>query len=107
MHFTLKKELMMKKKRFVLKILVILMCSSFLLYPPCFAETEAQSIKSIDIQENIYDGMMLSHDIYIMVGERGRIYRSTDAGENWKQMPNNTHQPLFSVTFGDDRNGWI
>jgi len=51
--------------------------------------------------------MMLSHEIYIMVGERGRFYRSTDGGESWKQMPSNTHEPLFSVSFGDDRNGWI
>ena len=97
----------MKKKWFILKSLFILFCFGSLILPFAYAGAPDQILKPGDIRENIYDGMMLSHDIYIMVGERGKIYRSTDAGETWKVMPSNTNQPLFSVSFGDDRNGWI
>jgi photosystem II stability/assembly factor-like uncharacterized protein len=97
----------MKNNWVILKYLFILFCFSSLICPLVYAETPGETIKPGDIHENIYDGMMLSHDIYIMVGERGKIYRSTDAGESWKVMPSGTHQPLFSVSFGDDRNGWI
>ena len=97
----------MKKKWLILKSLFMLLCLGVLICPFVFGETSDQHLKPADIRENIYDGMMLSHDIYIMVGERGKIYRSTDAGVTWKAMSSNTHQPLFSVSFGDDRNGWI
>jgi len=97
----------MKTKWFILKSLFILFCLGSLMCPFAYSQAPDQDLKPVDIQENIYGGMMLSHDIYIMVGERGRIYRSTDAGATWKAMESNTHQPLFAVSFGDGRNGWI
>ena len=39
-------------------------------------------------------------DLVLMVGERGLIYRSTDAGKNFKQIETPTRRMLCSVTLG-------
>ncbi len=42
----------------------------------------------------------------VVVGERGHILVSDDAGQNWQQRPVPTRATLTSVFFIDERSGW-
>lgn len=60
-----------------------------------------------EISDNIYDGAILSRKIYLMVGDRGRIFRTENGGVDWAPIQSGTKDNLFSVSFPDDANGWI
>lgn len=42
-----------------------------------------------------------------VVGEQGRIYATTDGGENWSQQASGTNRKLAAVFFLDEQTGWI
>lgn len=56
---------------------------------------------------NFFDSAVVSENVYIMVGDRGKIYRSKDAGTTWKAIEGNTKKALVAVCFPDDQDGWI
>lgn len=62
---------------------------------------------SVTVRENIFDSQVLSSTVQIMVGDRGKIFRSTDQGQHWTAMQSGYREPLFSVCFTDDSNGWV
>ncbi|MGH7208039.1 MAG: WD40/YVTN/BNR-like repeat-containing protein, partial [Nitrospiraceae bacterium] len=41
-----------------------------------------------------------------IVGERGAIFHTTDAGFSWVEQPNGTTASLFGLTFPDATQGW-
>ena len=44
--------------------------------------------------------------VYVAVGERGHILRSSDGGNTWKQVPSPTRSMLTGVSFIDSSHGW-
>lgn len=73
---------------------------------PARASTADGDKNYIAVRENIFDAAILSRDVYVMVGDRGKIYYSADRGARWIESVNNVREPLFSVSFPDSRNGW-
>ncbi len=49
---------------------------------------------------------VISETACIMVGDRGKVYLSTDVGKTWEEIESNTRLALASVCFPDDRKGW-
>ena len=41
-----------------------------------------------------------------IVGERGAIFRSTDAGFTWVEQDNGTKASLYGLSFPDPAHGW-
>ncbi|TAJ22663.1 MAG: glycosyl hydrolase, partial [Nitrospirae bacterium] len=41
-----------------------------------------------------------------VVGERGSIFRTTDAGFTWVEQENGTKAALYGLTFPDPGRGW-
>lgn len=64
-------------------------------------------LQAQDIRENIYDSTIISTNDYLMVGDRGKIFRSSDTGKTWREVVSGTRLPLYSVRFPDSKNGWI
>ncbi|MGE4618670.1 MAG: YCF48-related protein [Planctomycetota bacterium] len=50
----------------------------------------------------IFVAAATSENVVLLVGERGLIFRSTDAGQNFQQVEAPTRRMLCAVTFGDD-----
>ena len=66
-----------------------------------------KTLRAHDIRENIWDSAILSPTNYVMVGDRGKIFRSVDSGKTWREVLSGTRMPLYSVSFPDTKNGWI
>jgi photosystem II stability/assembly factor-like uncharacterized protein len=62
---------------------------------------------SVPGSTNLFAAAVISEARSIVVGDRGRIFLSTDGAKTWKAVPSNTGQPLVSVCFPDDHHGWI
>ena len=61
---------------------------------------------TVMIRENIFESEILPDMTYIMVGDRGKIFRSTDKGEKWEEIASGSREPLFGITFVESR-GWV
>ncbi len=42
----------------------------------------------------------------IVVGDKGKIFRTTDGGTTWKRQNSGTTKTLYTVNFADSLNGW-
>jgi photosystem II stability/assembly factor-like uncharacterized protein len=42
-----------------------------------------------------------------VVGDKGTILRTTNAGLTWERVAVETTQNLLSVAFANDKNGWV
>jgi len=49
----------------------------------------------------------VNKDIGFIVGGGGEIYKTTNSGSSWKQIPSNTISGLIKVKFIDEKNGFI
>ncbi|MBW2367737.1 MAG: hypothetical protein JRH15_07615 [Deltaproteobacteria bacterium] len=96
----------MHKKLSLIAVLILAMLSAFLLISG-YADASAPVLNPQDIRENIYGSTIVSDAVFVMVGDRGKIFRSSDQGATWQEIPSNTRRPLFSVSFSDSKNGWI
>jgi len=56
---------------------------------------------------SLFASAVLSDTTYIMVGDRGKIFLSSDGTKTWEEIESGTRYALSSVCFSDDRNGWI
>ena len=56
---------------------------------------------------SLFAATVLSDNTYIMVGDRGKIFLSDDGAKTWEAIESGTGFALSSVSFPDDRNGWI
>lgn len=93
--------------KFALPLLtIILFCFSFFINTG-HAEESGKKLRPEEIRENIFDSVMLSEALYLIVGDRGKIYRSMDKGQHWADVPSGTGELLFLVSFPDSHNGWI
>ena len=91
------------------KKLFLFVCEAFLL--PLLtlmpAKSYAEGNRSVPGSTNLFAAAVISEERYIVVGDRGRIFVSDDGARTWKAIASATKQPLVSVCFPDDRNGWI
>ncbi len=86
----------------------ILVClAAGLVAVPSGAQEPGQVLQAAEIRENIFCSAILSDSVYLLAGDRGKIFRSEDAGKTWREIPSGVRVPLFSVRFVDGQNGWI
>jgi len=55
---------------------------------------------------DLFDVASVSPNGFVVVGERGRIFRSGDGGRTWEGVDAGTGRALAAVCFPDDSNGW-
>ncbi|MBK7031479.1 MAG: hypothetical protein IPH45_20810 [Bacteroidales bacterium] len=53
------------------------------------------------------DVYFLNSTLGYIVGYNGKIFKTTDGGENWIQEPQLTNTNLNSVFFISDKLGWV
>lgn len=81
--------------------------SAFFVIDSGYTGKSKQVLRPQDIKESIYDSVIFSDTEYLMVGDKGKIFRSVDGGKDWQEVQSGTRLPLFSVCFVDSKNGWI
>lgn len=59
------------------------------------------------VSGNLFACAVISPSRYIVVGDRGRIFLSEDAGARWKAIDSKEKGALVSVCFPDGKHGWI
>lgn len=55
---------------------------------------------------NLFAAAAVTADSCVVVGDRGRIFLSTDGARTWRRIQSGTTQPLVSVRFVDNEHGW-
>ncbi len=55
---------------------------------------------------SLFASAVLSDTDFLMVGDRGRVFLSTDGAKTWEAIESNTRFALSSVCFPEDRKGW-
>jgi len=97
---------MQTKKVIVFVALVILLA-----VPAFLALKTVRSEPSRGVQNtiigNLFAAAVIADDTYILAGDRGRIFLTTDAGKNWKALLSTTGAPLVAISFPDEHSGWI
>lgn len=94
----------MKSRKFLSFMLPAALLAYFTLIPVIsYADKNA----SIPLSGNLFASAIISEGSYIIVGDRGKIYFTNDAAKTWKVIDSKTKNALASVSFSDDRNGWI
>ncbi len=88
-------------------IMGILIFAISMVIPVSGANAVDDLIRPQDIHENIYDAAVISETEYMLVGSRGRIFRSPDKGKSWQRIQSGIRKALYSVSFLSPDNGWI
>ena len=85
-------------------VLVAALLAALFLVPvtPC-----ADGVPSTHIGGSLFATAVLSDTDYIMVGDRGKIFLSSDGAKSWKAVDSGTKVALSSVCFPDGQHGWI
>ena len=87
------------KRIFLLFVLIILCIHSFSQCDSAFFRQAATSI---------YDASLITDKIIVGVGYNGRIIKSTDGGNSWRNIPNNYgNSTLKTVQFTNDSVGYV
>lgn len=86
--------------RIPIGILVLLILADTCLLP-------SMSLASNPFGCDLFAAEVVTDGIYIAVGDRGKIFRSQDAGKTFHAVPSKTKASLSSVNFPDARIGWI
>jgi photosystem II stability/assembly factor-like uncharacterized protein len=75
----------------------------------CHKEVEDVPLlsRTISISDRFFDVQALDAEKAIVVGYRGKILLTTDAGFTWTQPASGTNRALYRVRFVDPENGWI
>ena len=78
-----------------------------LLFTPLFAVAQWELVDPAPAAHPLNDVFWLEENSCWVVGDRGKVLRSDDAGETWQQVFAGTGNDLYSVFFSDPANGWI
>jgi len=84
--------------------LLTALVAALLTYPPLLQAAEAE-LAPLANRGLLLDGQVFGNRL-VVVGERGHILISADAGRNWRQSPVPTQVTLTSVFFIDGQQGW-
>ncbi len=60
----------------------------------------------IDLPDDLYAATAVGSDHLWAAGYFGAIYRTTDAGKNWRKLNGLTDQSIYDISFADEKNGW-
>jgi photosystem II stability/assembly factor-like uncharacterized protein len=69
------------------------------------SDDDGNTWQSIELDSESLQSIAFVGDVALVVGNRGHVYRSDNAGIDWKQVPGFTSDNLFDVTGGPD--GWM
>jgi len=94
----------MQTKKISLLVLSAAFLTYFILTP---VTSYADKNAPIPLSGNLFASAIISEGSYIIVGDRGKIYFTNDAAKTWKVIDSKTKNALASVSFSDDRTGWI
>ena len=76
----------------------------------CHPEVEVPPLPEQKISllgDRFFDVKALSAERALVVGYRGKILETTDAGRTWNIIPTPTDRALYNIRFADAQNGWI
>ncbi len=90
----------LKSVSFLLSLFIIIVFLS----PP--AETLCDQLNTEQAKGTFFASAVISESEYILVGERGRIFLSSNSAKTWHAVPSRTGSALASVCFPDNKNGW-
>lgn len=60
----------------------------------------------IDLPDDLYSVTAVGADHLWAAGYFGAIYRTTDAGKNWRKLDGMTDQSIYDIDFADEKSGW-
>lgn len=60
-----------------------------------------------EIRQNLFGTCLANADTGWMVGELGRIFRTTDGGKTWHRQAAGTARPFLAISCLDDKRAWI
>jgi len=60
-----------------------------------------------EIRQNLFGTCLANGDTGWMVGELGRIFRTTDGGKTWNRQAAGTARPFLAISCLDDKRAWI
>jgi photosystem II stability/assembly factor-like uncharacterized protein len=60
-----------------------------------------------EIRQNLFGTCLAGPDTGWMVGELGRIFRTTDGGKTWHRQAAGTARPFLAISCLDDQRAWI
>ncbi len=76
----------------------------------CHHEVELPPLPETKISiigDRFFDVKALSPERALVVGYRGRMLETSDFGRSWNVIQVPTDRALYSISFADDKNGWI
>lgn len=76
----------------------------------CHPEVELPPLPEAKISiigDRFFDVKALSADRALVVGYRGKILETPDAGRTWNVIPTPTDRGLYNIRFADEQHGWI
>src|SRR5438093_719474 len=76
----------------------------------CHPEVELPPLPEAKISiigDRFFDVKALSADRALVVGYRGKILETNDAGRTWTIVSSPTDRALYNIRFADAQNGWI
>ena len=73
--------------------------------PPCGAAGAPVSLR--EVRQGLFAACFAGERDAWMVGELGRIFHTTDAGETWERQDAGTKRPFLAIACLDPRSAWI
>src|SRR5262245_23124923 len=73
----------------------------------CAASAGAEPVKLGEVRQNLFAACFPTAQEGWMVGELGRIFRTSDAGATWDRQDANTKRPFLAITCLDAKTAWI
>jgi photosystem II stability/assembly factor-like uncharacterized protein len=95
------------------RVLALLVAVSGVWGGGCHREVELPPLPELKISilgDRFFDVKALSPDRALVIGYRGKVLETTDAGRNWEIIPTPTDRALYNIRFGDppqNQIGWI
>ncbi len=74
---------------------------------PGLARAAGATVKAGDVKQGLFATCFADAKTGWMVGELGRIFRTTDGGLTWERQDAGTKRPFFTVTCVDPKTVWI
>jgi photosystem II stability/assembly factor-like uncharacterized protein len=71
------------------------------------APAGADPVDLREVRQNLFGACFATERDGWMVGELGRIFRTTDGGEHWERQDAGTKRPFLAISCVDARTAWI
>ena len=67
----------------------------------------ADAIPSRDIRQNLFDACFVSADEGWVVGDLGRVFKTSDGGATWQRQEPSGRDPMLSISCLDGKQAWL